>query len=236
MKDKKQAVILAGGLGLRLKPFTEAIPKPLLPIGEKSIIEIQILRLKKYGFTDIYLATNYKSEYIKSFLGSGKQFGVKITVSKEEKPLGTCGPLTLLKDNLQSPFLVINGDILTTINFERLYKYAKSIESDFTVVTKELIMPYAFGKIYSKGDFITGVEEKPNLRNEIIAGIYIMKTEIFKYIPEDEYFGMDNLIKNMLKHNIPIAKYRMDELWLDIGQLPDYEKAQDIYNEHFKEQ
>ena len=117
-----KAVILAGGLGKRLKPFTEAIPKPLLPIGEKSIIEIQILRLKKYGFTDIYLATNYKSEYIKSFLGSGKQFGVKITVSKEEKPLGTCGPLTLLKDNLQSPFLVINGDILTTINFERLYK------------------------------------------------------------------------------------------------------------------
>lgn len=235
MEEARQAVILAGGLGSRLKPFTEAIPKPLLPVGEKSIIEIQILRLKKFGFTEIFIATNYKSEYIKSFLGDGKRFGVKITVSKEEKPLGTCGPLTLLKDQLRSPFLVMNGDILTTVDFDQLYNYARRVESDFIVVTKELIMPYAFGKIYSNGNFITGVEEKPNIENEIIAGIYVMKTNIFKYIPDLVYFGMDNLITKMLRDNIPVAKYLMHELWLDIGQLPDYEKAQDIYKKHFKE-
>ena len=102
MKEEKQAVILAGGLGTRLRPFTEAIPKPLLPIGEKSIIEIKILRLKKYGFTEIFLATNYKSDYIESFLGNGERFGLNIIVNKESKPLGTCGPLSLLQDKLKN--------------------------------------------------------------------------------------------------------------------------------------
>lgn len=236
MKEIRQAILLAGGLGSRLKPFTEAIPKPLLPIGEKAVLEIQILRLKKFGFTEIFIATNYKSEYIKSFIGNGERFGVKIIVSKEEKPLGTCGPLTLLKDQLKSPFLVMNSDVLTTINFDKLFVYTHNVDSDFIVVTKELIMPYAFGKIFSNGGFITGVEEKPNIKNEIIAGIYMMRKTIFNYIPENEYFGMDNLIKIMLQEKKPVANYLMHELWLDIGQLPDYEKAQEIYKEHFKDE
>src|SRR5512135_2689713 len=105
-----KAVILAGGLGSRLKPFTEVIPKPLLPIGEKSVLEIQIGRLKKYGFDEIYLATNYKSEYIGNFFGDGSRYNVKLTISKEDKPLGSAGPLLLLKEQLTEPFIVMNGD------------------------------------------------------------------------------------------------------------------------------
>ena len=119
-----KAVILAGGLGTRLKPFTEIIPKPLLPIGEKSVLEIQIERLKKFGFDEIYLATNYKSDYIGNFFGDGSRYGVNLTISKEEKPLGTAGPLLLLKEQLADPFIVLNGDILSLIDFSKFYNFA----------------------------------------------------------------------------------------------------------------
>ena len=118
-----KAVILAGGLGTRLRPFTETIPKPLLPVGEKSLLEIQISRLRDYGFDQIFLATNYKSDYIQSFFGDGAQLGVRLTISKEDQPLGTCGPLSLLRDELAEPFLVMNGDILTAMNFKKFYDF-----------------------------------------------------------------------------------------------------------------
>jgi NDP-sugar pyrophosphorylase family protein len=235
MEAAKQAVVLCGGLGTRLKPYTEAIPKPLLPVGEKSILETQILGLKKYGFTDIFLATNYKSDYIQSFFGSGKRLGVQLTISKENRALGTCGPLALIKHYLKKPFIVMNGDILTTIDFGKLFQYALEAESDFTVVTKEIVMPFAFGNVYSKHNYITGVEEKPNIKHEVIAGIYVMKTGVFEYIPDNTYFGMDDLIRVMLKTKKPISRYLMQELWLDIGQPADYDKAQQLYDTHFRE-
>ncbi len=231
-----KAVILAGGLGERLKPFTEVIPKPLLPIGEKSVLEIQISRLKKYGFDEIFLATNYKSDYVENFFGDGSRYGVKLTISKEEKPLGTVGPLSLLKEELKEPFILMNGDILTTANFLQLYEFGRNIDSDLTVAIKKIIMPFAFGNIFYEGDYVTGIEEKPDIEIEIIAGIYAMKPSIFNLIPENESLGMDSLIKNMLSQNMSVAKYNLKEYWLDIGQFPDYEKAQSVYTTHFKEQ
>ena len=124
-----KAVILAGGLGSRLRPFTEIIPKPLLPIGEKSVLEIQIERLKKFNFTDIFVATNYKADYIEKFFGDGKQYGVNLTFSKEENALGTAGPLSLLKDKLNDTFIVMNGDILSLIDFDDIYKFAINMDS-----------------------------------------------------------------------------------------------------------
>lgn len=230
-----KAVILAGGLGSRLKPFTEVIPKPLLPIGEKSILEIQIIRLKKYGFNDIYLATNYKSDYIKTFLGDGSRYGVKLTISREENPLGTVGPISLLKDELKEPFIVMNGDILTTTNFLKLYEFGSSVKAIQTVAIKKIIMPFAFGNIFYEGDYVTRIEEKPDMETEILAGIYVMKPAIFDLIPYNRFFDMDKLIKTMLNQNIPVAKYHLKEFWLDIGQLSDYEKAQDVYQSHFNE-
>lgn len=231
-----KAVILAGGLGSRLRPFTEVIPKPLLPVGEKSVLEIQIGRLRKFGFDEIYLATNYKADYIRNFFGDGSQFGVKIEISKEEIPLGTAGPLTLLRDKLTEPFLVMNGDILSLTDFSKLSEFASSKKTDLTIGIKKHITPYAFGDIFFDGDYVSGIEEKPDIVKFILAGIYFMTPGVFAHIPNQQYFGMDHLIKKMLAANIPVAKHEITEYWLDIGQIHDYEKAQEVYETHFKEE
>jgi NDP-sugar pyrophosphorylase family protein len=228
-----KAVILAGGLGSRLKPFTEAIPKPLLPIGEKSVLEIQIERLKKSGFDEIYLATNYKSKYIENFFGDGSRYGVNLEISKEEKPLGTAGPLLLLKKKLTEPFIVMNGDILSLIQFDDFYKYSLKQDSLLTLSIKKEITPFAFGNILFDGDYVTEIQEKPDIEMYILAGIYFMRPEIFKFFPRNEYFGMDVLIKKMLAKKSKITKYELKEYWLDIGRLSDYEKAQQDYKDYF---
>lgn len=231
-----KAVILAGGLGTRLKPFTEVIPKPLLPIGEQSVLEIQINRLKQHGFTEIFLATHYKSDYIRNFFGDGSRYGVRLTVSQEHAPLGTVGPLSLLRDQLGEPFVMMNGDILTTADFGRFYRFALGVGADLVVAIKKLVQPFAFGNIFYEGDFVTGIQEKPDLEIEILAGLYIIKPALFDLIPFDVPLDMDKLIKAMLAARRPVAKYRLEEYWLDIGQIADYEKAQDVYHTVFKEQ
>lgn len=228
------AIILSGGLGTRLKPFTEVIPKPLLPIGEKAVLEIQIEHLKKQGFDRIFLATNYKSEYIENFFGDGSKYGVKLTVSREDQPLGTAGPISLLRDRLTEPFLVMNGDILTLCKYRELYDYACSRESLLTISTKEMLTPYQFGNIFTDGDYVTGIDEKPDIRMTILAGIYIFKPELLELIPYNQFYGMDTLIKSMLRQGMPITHYAIREYWLDIGRIDDYEKAQSVYKEHFQ--
>lgn len=229
----RTAVILSGGLGSRLKPFTEVIPKPLLPIGEKAVLEIQIERLKASGFDTVYLATNYRSDYIENFFGDGSKYGVKLCISKESKPLGTAGPVKLLESRLQDPFLVMNGDILTLLDFNALYSFALRQASLLTICTKEIVTPFQFGNIFTYGDLVTGIDEKPDIRTTILAGIYVFKPELLSIIPPDEYYGMDSLIKKMLVMDMPITHYPITEYWLDIGRIEDYNKAQDIYREHF---
>lgn len=229
-----KAIILSGGLGTRLKPFTEVIPKPLLPIGEKAVLEIQIEHLKANGFNHIFLATNYKSSYIENFFGDGSKYGVKLTISKEDIPLGTAGPVKLLQEQLQEPFLVMNGDILTQLAYKDLYDFALTKSSLLTICTKEIVTPFQFGNIHTDGDFVTGIEEKPDLRTTILAGIYIFKPEILELMPTNEYYGMDSLIKDMIEKEMPITHYPIEEYWLDIGQVKDYEKAQEVYKEMFK--
>jgi NDP-sugar pyrophosphorylase family protein len=229
-----KAVILSGGLGSRLKPFTEVIPKPLLPIGEKAVLEIQIEHLKKHGFNQIYLATNYKSGYIESFFGDGVKYGVELVISKESKPLGTAGPVKLLQDKLTEPFLVMNGDILTLLNYSSMYDFACRQESLLTIGTKEIITPFQFGNIYFEGDIVTGIDEKPDMKTTILAGIYIFKPELLDMIPADAMYGMDTLIKDMLAGKHLITRYPIKEYWLDIGNIENYEAAQQIYDEHFK--
>ena len=226
-----KAVILAGGLGTRLKPFTEIIPKPLLPIGNKAILEIQIQRLKRAGVDEIFLATNYKSDYISNFIGDGSRYNVKIIVSKEKKPLGTAGPIKLLEKYLDQNFIVMNGDILSLINYQKFSQFSLKTKSMLSLAIKKDILPYDFGNIFFEGDFVTGIEEKPNIELHILAGIYHMTPDIMAYIPGDTYFGMDDLIKSLISQNIPISKYDMDEYWLDIGRVSDYESAEKDFKE-----
>ena len=229
-----KAIILAGGLGTRLKPFTQTIPKPLLPLGEKAILEVQLERLKHYGFDVIYIATNYKSSYIEKFIGDGSRYGVNVTISREEKKLGTAGPLSLLKESLTEPFLVMNGDILSLIDLNDFYQFAIDKKTILSVVIKKEITPYSFGNIFFKGDYVTGIEEKPDIVRFIIAGIYVMRPSIFNFIPDNTFFGMDLLMNEILKNEKKISKYELKEYWLDIGRVDDYQKAQDFYQKHFE--
>ncbi|MBS0630723.1 MAG: NTP transferase domain-containing protein [Verrucomicrobia bacterium] len=230
-----KAVILAGGLGTRLHPFTQVIPKPLLPIGESSVLELQILSLKRFGVTDIIIATNHMSDYVKAFLGDGSRYQVKITFSQEEKPLGTCGPLSLVRSLLTEPFFMLNGDILTTLDFAAFHEAGMKTDANLIVATKELITPFQFGKILSENGYITGVEEKPDLKLEILAGIYMLKPAALEFIPDNEYFGIDSLIKTMLAKHLKVGKHLIKEYWLDIGRINDYETAQNAYKQHFAE-
>ena len=230
-----KAIILAGGLGERLRPFTQAIPKPLLPIGEQSLLELQIQRLVEAGCEKVFIATNYQSQYIRNFIGDGSQFGIEIACSEEKKPLGTCGPLSLLRDQLDTPFIMMNGDILTTLDFRRFFEKGLALDSLLTVATKQIRTPFNFGSVGTEGDRILKVEEKPELVFEIVAGIYLMKPPILERIPDGAYFGVDQLIQGMLADGLPVTRYAMKEYWLDIGQLEDYRQAEDAYKEHFRE-
>ena len=229
-----QAVILAGGLGTRLKPFTKVFPKPMLPVGDRSIMEIQISQLHKYGIKDVTIATNYKSHLIESYFGDGTRFGIKLYYSLEKKKLGTCGPLSLLKDRLTKPFFVINGDVLTNLNFQKVAQFHRKMGGLLTVVSKDVTFPLSYGNLISAGDRIVRIDEKPDISVEIVTGIYMMSPKIFSYIPYNEYFGMDNLIENLLAKQIPVYRYKTDDYWLDIGRMDNYEQAQKDYKCNFK--
>lgn len=229
-----KAVILAGGLGKRLDPLSKIIPKSLLPVGERSVLEIQVASLKEHGVREIFIATYHRADYIQAFLGDGSKYGVRLHYSVEAKPLGTCGPLTLLRDRLDKPFLMINGDILTTLDFARLYDEASKNDAKLTVVTKIITAPFEFGQVVSSGPYITEIREKPEIPFEILAGIYIIDPELLQMIPDATFYGMDDLINDMFERGMPVARYLTDSYWLDIGQPGEFEAAQRDYEVHFK--
>ena len=220
-----KAVILAGGLGTRLIPLTQVIPKPLLPVGERSVLEISINKLKECGFNEVFIATNYKSYMFESYFGDGSKFNIKITYSVEKEPLGTAGPLRLLKGKLKEPFLVIYGDILTSLNFAKLKDFHLKNKADFTLVTKETIFPISYGVIKSEGNIIKAIEEKPEMKTQVNTGIYFLNPEVIDYIPEG-FFHITDLVKKLIEQGKMVLNYQMDGYLLDIGQMQDYEKAQ----------
>jgi len=229
-----KAVILAGGLGSRLLPFTQVIPKPLLPVGESSVLEIQLLSLKQHGCDHVIIATNHLSDLVKAYIGDGNKYGITVEFSQEDKPLGTCGPVSLLRDKLTEPYFLINGDILTTLDFRRAYEFAAGVDADLTVITKEIVTPFEFGQVLGDGDYVEGVQEKPDLKFEILAGIYILRPALFDVIPLDTPYGIDHLIRDLLGAGRKVGKYQMKEYWLDIGHRATYEAAQEAYDEHFR--
>jgi NDP-sugar pyrophosphorylase family protein len=230
-----KAVILAGGLGTRLAPLTEAIPKPLLPVGESSVLEIQLLSLRRHGVDRVFIATHHHSELLTEFIGDGSRWGMHVEFSREQRPLGTCGPVSLLRERLDEPFLLVNGDVLTTLDFRRLYEFALGLDADLTVATKQIVTPFAFGQVIGDGDYIDGVQEKPDLTFEILAGIYVLRPALFDVIPYDEPYGIDQLIRDLLAAGRKVGKYLMHEYWLDIGQQVTYREAQEAYRRHFQD-
>jgi len=197
-------------------------------------MEIQITALRDHGFNEIYVATNHMADFVEAFLGDGSKYGVKLIFSREAKPLGTCGPLTLLKANLTEPFLLMNGDVLTKLDFRVFHDFAGAQDSLLTVGTKIISTPFRFGNVkVNASNHIVEIEEKPDLNFEILSGIYCMKPGIFDFIPDNAYFGMDTLLKEMMAQRRTISRYLIREYWLDIGQVEDYSQARKAYTEHF---
>jgi NDP-sugar pyrophosphorylase family protein len=221
-----KAVILAGGKGTRLKPYTSVIPKPLVPVGEKAILEILITRLKKEGVDEVFICLNHFAEIIMAFFGNGSRFGLKINYSIEDEPLGTVGPVKRLKD-LPEHFLVMNGDLLTDLPFHDLYNYHLGGSSLLTVSTFTRQSKIDFGVIDVDpvSMLATGFREKPEFIFEVSMGVYVMNRDVLKYVPDDTFFGFDNLMLSLLEHKQPARIYKYSGYWLDIGRPDDYEKA-----------
>lgn len=223
-----QAVILAGGKGTRLKPFTTNIPKPLVPIGDLPILEIVLRQLKYYGFTDIILTVNHLSEILMAFFGDGKKWGLNIKYSVEDKVLGTAAPIALI-DALDDNFLVMNGDLLTTINYADIYKWHMINKNDATISSYKKEVKVDLGVLEVKNDDFLNYIEKPVYNFLVSMGIYIFNKEVLNFIPRNEYFDMPDLILKLHASEKKVKCYKGDYYWLDIGRVEDYETALSIF-------
>ncbi len=222
-----RAIILAGGKGTRLRPYTVTTPKPLVPIDDKPILEIIVKQLKKYGVNHITMAVNYMADMIMAFLGDGEKYGMKIDYSLEDKPLSTIGPITLIKD-LPDNFLVMNGDVLTDLNFVEFMKYHINNKNDVTVATYKRTHKVDFGVLkFGEDKRIYAFEEKPVYNFDVNMGIYAINKRVIEALPKGEKYGFDNLMIDGIKKGIKIMVYAHKGIWLDIGRPDDYEKAED---------
>jgi NDP-sugar pyrophosphorylase family protein len=221
----KRAVILAGGKGTRLKPYTISLPKPLVPIGETPILEIIIKQLVNFGFTHITITLNHFADIIKAYFGDGGKFGIKIDYSLELTPLSTMGPLKLIKD-LPENFLVLNGDILTDLNFADFYDSHCTNNSGFTISAYSRIDSVEYGVLVADSNFnLIEFKEKPKNTYLVSMGIYCVNRSNLELIPDNTFFGFDHLMYKLLEVNQPAKIYQYDGYWLDIGRPDDYEKA-----------
>ena len=222
-----ECVILAGGKGKRLEPYTTEIPKPLVQVGDTPIIEFLIKLLKKNGIRKITIAVNHLAEKIMSLLGDGSQCGVSIKYSHEEKELSTVAPLKLIKD-LPENFLVVNGDILTDLNFSKLFESHLKSKALLTVAVCQREHPVDYGVLeIDENNMVTGFFEKPKLKYTVSMGVYIFSKNVLKFIPDNEKFGFDDMMLFLLKNNNEINTFPYDGYWLDIGRPDDLKKAND---------
>jgi dTDP-glucose pyrophosphorylase len=219
------AVLMAGGRGERLRPLTDHIPKPLLPVGTKPIIEHNIDHLIRFGIEHIFISVNYLADQIESYFGDGRSKGLSIEYIHENKPLGTIGAVTKVVDFHSDLVLVMNSDLFTNIDFEELYQVFQDEDADMVVATipYNIDIPYAIMEL--KEEEIVSFKEKPTYTYHANAGIYLFKKEMFKYIPEGEKFDVTDLMQILLENKCKVAKFPIIGYWLDIGKMEDYQKA-----------
>ncbi len=228
----KRAIILAGGKGTRLKPYTISLPKPLVPVGEMPIIEIIIRQLANAGFDHITITVNHMADIIRAFCGDGSKWNVKIDYSLENKPLSTMGPLKLIND-LPENFLIINGDVLTDLDLGKFYDEHVSEKNIFTISAFAREQKVDYGVLESgKDNKLIGFLEKPTNYYNVSMGVYMASNKILEYIPEDQFYGFDHLMLDLIKMNNPATVRLFSGYWLDIGRPDDYEKACNDFEEN----
>lgn len=225
-----QAVIMAGGLGSRLRPLTEDLPKPMLPVGGRPLMEVLLEQLHDSGIKRINVTTHYRPEKITEYFGNGEAMGVELNYVNEEEPLGTGGALGLIPQPSE-PMLVINGDILTRVNFRTFLAFHQENHADMTVGVRKYEFEVPYGVVECDGVQVRSLREKPRMDFFVNAGIYLLEPVVFQYIPRGEHFNMTDLIQRLLDAQRAVVGFPIREYWLDIGQHAEYAKAQeDVIN------
>ena len=219
------AVIMAGGYGKRLLPLTESMPKPMLPVGDRPLLELAIQQLQRAGIREVSLTTHYLPECIANHFGDGKEFGVRLNYLKEDYPMGTAGGLQQMK-RPESTFLVINGDVITEVPFAEMLQYHRKHAAILTVGVRKYEVNVPFGVVECDDVRITKVQEKPSLSFFINAGTYLLEPSAYDYIPKGQPFDMTDLMQKLLEEGHRVIGFPITEYWLDVGRHEDYQKAQ----------
>jgi NDP-sugar pyrophosphorylase family protein len=221
-----RAVILAGGKGTRLLPYTTVIPKPLMPVGDRPILEIIIRQLKNYGFSRVTMAVGYLAELVEAYFSNGNKYGIKIDYSRENEPLGTIGSLSLV-DGLDTTFLVMNGDILTNLDYLKLVDFHKNNQAVATIATYNKEVKIDLGILEMDESLrLKQYIEKPALKYDVSMGIYVFEPEILDFIEPNAYLDFPDLVLALIKAGREVIAFPFDGYWLDIGRHEDYDRAQ----------
>ena len=226
-------VLMAGGGGIRLRPLTADIPKPMLHVGNRPILETIISQLHDFGFVNFHISLNYLGEQIETYFNDGSQWGISINYLKENFPLGTAGSLSLLEGTLNEPIIVMNSDLLTKLNFEQLLAFHNAHDSSLTVCVRDYdyILPY--GVVEVDGQNLIAIKEKPQKKELVNAGIYILDPHVIDLVKTDTYVDMTDIIHLLIEEDDRPRVFPIHEYWLDIGQKQDFQRAEDEFLENF---
>lgn len=220
-----RAVIMAGGFGTRLRPLTEDLPKPMLPLGSRPLLELIVEQLRDAGIRKVNVATHYKGDVISDHFKDGQDFGVDIRYVKEDQPLGTAGALSLLEES-DEPLLVINGDILTRVDFRAMLNFHREHQADLTVAVRQYEFNVPYGVVLTDGVAVKGISEKPIVRQFINAGIYLLSPPVRRLVPNGQPYDIPDLIELLLSEGRSVVSFPIREYWLDIGKADHYDQAQ----------
>jgi dTDP-glucose pyrophosphorylase len=226
-------VLMLGGLGTRLRPLTQTLPKPMLKVGNRPILEHIMETLVSQGFNEFYFCINYLGHMIRDYFGNGEKWGGTIHYVEETKRMGTAGALSLLPHAMQTPFLVMNGDLLTKLDFKALMDFHIAQKAVASMCVREHEHQVPYGVIDLNDNRIARVVEKPVYRYWVNGGIYALSPQALDFVPKDEFFDMPTLVDHLIERQLNVSAFQMQDYWLDIGQMPDFEQAQTDFDEQF---
>lgn len=227
-------VLMAGGLGKRLRPLTETVPKPMLPVGGKPLLEQIIAVFSDQGFWNISISVNYRAEMVRDYFGDGSAFGVEIDYVEEEQAMGTAGALSLLAERPESPFVVMNGDLLVALQFSELLAYHKEKGATGTMVVRDFEYQVPYGVVRSENGLMTGIEEKPVERFFVNGGIYVLSPEALDLLTPGEPLDMPDLLTRLDAKGDKVGVYPLRDYWRDIGRIDDLEAARSEFDTVFR--
>jgi NDP-sugar pyrophosphorylase family protein len=230
--EKMKAIILAGGKGTRLAPYTTVFPKPLMPIDGMPILEVIVKQLAHFGVKEmVFMVSHHSEPLLSAYFGNGSRYGVDIQYSKEERPLGTAGPLSIIP-SLPETFLVMNGDILTTLDYQKLIKYHRQHRGMVTIAMSQKKVKLELGVMeFDRAHRLTRYIEKPTLSYSVSMGIYVFEKRVLEWIPSRRYLDFPELIQRLVKEEVKVVCFPNNDFWLDIGRHEDYEEAQKKFPE-----